>query len=449
MRSLRTVRGRLTALAMLAAALAIAVLTLVFNVLLDRTLSGDANSRLRSQAAAAATTVTHRGSRLHVLESPNDAAIDRQVWIFDGRRALVRPLDGPELQAAADALAGRAHVFTDLPAREVRMYAAPITSHGRQVGTVVAAESLTAYDRTTDLALVGSLALAAVLLAAVFVVTRVVIGRALGPVRDMTRQAAAWSEHDLAGRFGASPRPDELGELGELAQTFDDLLDRVAASVRHEQRFSAELSHELRTPLSRIVAETELLRRRDRPVDERGEAYASIARSAEQMSQILETLMAAARADAQLSPGRSELRGALSSVADAWAHTPRRPDVELDVSPVPDALVAGVDAQLIERIVAPLLDNAARFARSRIVLSAARAPGGVQISVADDGPGIPPDERERIFEAGVRLDADHGHDGAGLGLALVRRLARAASGDVTVAERPEGQGAEFRIALPS
>ena len=104
--------------------------------------------------------------------------------------------------------------------------------------------------------------------------TWITVGRALAPVREMTASAADWSEHDLAQRFGATPRPDELGEL---AKTFDALLDRVAASLRHEQRLSAELSHELRTPLARIMAEVELLQRRERPPEERAEAYASSA----------------------------------------------------------------------------------------------------------------------------------------------------------------------------
>ena len=165
---------------------------------------------------------------------------------------------------------------------------------------MVAAQSLAAYDRTTDLALLGSVVLGLVLLAAVGVLTWITVGRALDPVREMTASAADWSEHDPAQRFGATPRPDELGDL---ARTFDALLDRVAASLRHEQRLSAELSHELRTPLARIVAEIELLQRRERSPEDRRDAYAVVARSAEQMDGILETLMAAARAEAQLDVG--------------------------------------------------------------------------------------------------------------------------------------------------
>ncbi|MGZ4267588.1 MAG: ATP-binding protein [Solirubrobacteraceae bacterium] len=436
----RTLRGRLTALATLVAVVAIAALTTVFNVLLSSSLAHDADARLRSRAAAAATTVTTAGGRLKVRESPDDAAIDRGVWIFEGRRALARPDVPARIQRAADGLAGRSRVFRDI-ADELRLYAAPITSGGRQVGTVVVAQSQAAYDRTTDLALIGSLALAGVLLASVLVLTWILIGRALSPVREMTRSAADWGEHDSGARFGSTERP---GELGALAATFDALLDRVAGSLRHEQRLSAELSHELRTPLARIVAQLELLQRRERGPEERREAYAAMTRSAEQMSAILETLMAAARADARLDQGRSDVRETLGELAAAWPED----NVTLEVREPEGPMIAGVDAAVVERIVAPLLDNARRYAATRVSLAAERRDGGVLLTVTDDGPGVPPAAREAVFEPGGRAGAPNGHSGAGLGLALARRLARAAGGDVSVAERAPGEGAQLRVELP-
>jgi signal transduction histidine kinase len=445
MRRFHTLRGRLTALALVAALAAVAVLTIAFNLVLDGSLESDANSQLRSLAAAASTTVAFENGKLRVRESPDDAAID-QVWIYEGTHAVERPVGSPELQRTADALAGQSRVFDDLPSGGVRLYAAPITNGGRQVGTAVAAQSLAAYDRTTDLALVGSLALGLVLLVAVGVLTWITVGRALDPVRQMTHSAADWSEHDLAQRFGTTPRPDELGEL---ARTFDALFDRVAASLRHEQRLSAELSHELRTPLARIVAEVELLQRRERSPEDRREGYALIARSAEQMSGILETLMAAARAEAQIGVERSEIGDVLSRVAGTWSEALAARDIELEVRPPQTPTTAGVDAVVVERIVAPLLDNAGRFARSRVVLSAHPADGGVVLSVADDGPGVPAAQRESIFEPGARARVANGHGGAGLGLPLARRLAKAIGGDVTLAPGAPEPGAEFRVRLPS
>jgi signal transduction histidine kinase len=446
MRRFRTLRGRLTALGLLAAFCAVAVLTVAFNVVLDRSLNADANSRARSLATAAATTVTTANGRLRVHESADDAVVDRRVWIYQGTRAIERPPASPDLQRTADALAGSAHVFDDVPGGDVRLYATPVRVDGRQVGTVVAAQSLAAYDRTTDLALLGSLALAVVLLAAVAVLTWITVGRALHPVRDMTASAADWSEHDLTQRFGATPRPDELGDL---ARTFDALLDRVAASLRHEQRLSAELSHELRTPLARIVAEIELLQRRERSPEDRRDAYGVVARSAEQMSAILETLMAAARAEAQIESGRSELGRVLDRIASSWAPALAERHLELEVRRPPAPMMAGVDAEVVERIVAPLLDNARRYARSRVVLSAIVRDGAILVTVADDGPGVAAGARELLFEPGVRTADVNGHRGAGLGLPLARRLAKAFGGNVTLAPAAVDTGAEFQVRLPA
>jgi signal transduction histidine kinase len=439
-----TLRDRLTAVAVLVAAVAIGALTLAFNVLLASSLQGDVDSRLRSQAAAAATTVGVRDGRMIVREAADDGQIDRRTWVYEGRRALERPSGDPALQRAADALAGRSDVFSDLPHRDIRLYAAPISGDGRQIGTVVAAQSLAAYDRTTDVALLASGVLGLLLLAAVMLLTRSAIGRALGPVRAMTRDASEWSEHEPERRFGTQARPDELGEL---AQTFDGLLDRVAAGLRHEQRLSAELSHELRTPLARIVAEIELLARRDRPYGERQESYGSIARSAEQMSAILETLMAAARADAGLDRGRCDLAGVLEDLRETWRPVFAADEIELDVERLGHREVAGVDADVLERIVAPVLENARRYARHAVRVTLRPGPATVRLEISDDGPGIPADALERVFEPGARLEADgDGHRGSGLGLALARRLARAAHGDVSAEPGPEG--ARFVVLLP-
>ena len=447
MKRFRTLRGRLTALGVLAALAAVAVLTIAFNVVLDRSLNADANSRARSLADAAVTTVTYADGRLQVHESADDAALDRRVWIYEGTRPIERPATSADLQRAADALAGRTDVFHDVGEADVRLYATAVRApDGRQVGTVVAAQSLAAYDRTTDLALLGSLALAAVLLVAVGVLTWLTVGRALDPVREMTASAADWSEHDLGQRFGTTPRPDELGDL---ARTFDALLDRVAASLRHEQLLSAELSHELRTPLTRIVAELELLQGRERSPEERREAYALVARSAGQMSEILETLMAAARAEAQLEAGRSEVGRVLDRIASGWTAALAERKLELDVRPPPVPMTAGVDAEVVERIVAPLLDNASRYARARVSLSAVARDGAIVVTVADDGPGVEPDAREVLFEPGARTADGNGHRGAGLGLPLARRLAKAIGGDVTLVPQAPGAGARFEVRLPA
>jgi signal transduction histidine kinase len=101
-----------------------------------------------------------------------------------------------------------------------------------------------------------------------------------------------------------------------------------------------------------------------------------------------------------------------------------------------------VPGEIVERILIPILDNARRYARTEITVSV----DGTRISVTDDGPGVAPAAREAVFEPGRRGDPDDGHDGAGLGLALARRLARTAGGDVVLAGT--GPGAVFNVLLP-
>jgi signal transduction histidine kinase len=440
----RTLRGRLSALALLATTIAVAVLVLGFNLILAGTLRSDVDSRLRTQAAAAATTVHAEPAGLTMRESPNDGALDARVWVFEGSRAIERPPAQPAVARAARELAGRTHEYLHVDEPGTKLYALALTHGGRRVGTVVTAESLAAYDRTTAIALTASLALGTFVLIAVYAVTWLTIGRALRPVTEMTRTAAAWSESELDRRFGPEPRPDELGRL---AATFDALLDRLAASLRHEQRLSAELSHELRTPLARIAAETELLQRRERSAGDRAAAFEVIGRSAEQMRRILDMLMAAARAEAGTQRGRSPLAPTLSALAADWSAQLAERGVELAVEEEADGLQVGADAEVIERVIAPLLDNAGRYARSRVTIEAGRAAGRVVVRVRDDGPGIDPGAEEAIFEPGRRGAGANGHAGAGLGLALARRLARAAGGEVTAAAG--GPGATFVIDLPA
>ncbi len=435
----RTLRGRLTLAAVAGAALTIAVLTVAFNLVLAANLRSDLDSRLRTRAAAALATVQVTRGVVTTSESAGDAALDSGIWVFDGARIVERPTAAAALHASAGALAGGPTRFVDAAGGDTRLYAQPILERGRRVGTVVAAASLAAYDRTTRAALIGSVLFALAMLLAVAVVSWLITGAALRPVREMTDHAAEWSERDTGRRFGAGDRPDELGRL---AATFDALLDRIAASLRQEQRLSAELSHELRTPLAKVIAEADLLLRRPRPPAEQREGLEVIRRSAERMTGILETLMAAARSEAHTAPGRSDMRvAALRAVEHVRAQGEAR-GVRVVVragEPVP----VGVEEAVAERVLAPLLDNALRHARSRVSVDVLLVEGRVIVDVADDGPGVPAGQTERIFEPGVTGD---GHDGAGLGLPLVRRLARAAGGDVHALP---GDGGRFRVELPA
>ncbi|WP_031523740.1 ATP-binding protein [Streptomyces sp. NRRL F-5123] len=130
------------------------------------------------------------------------------------------------------------------------------------------------------------------------------------------------------------------------------------------------------------------------------------------------------------------------------ARSEAAPDA-VPVTVVGHAVAADVPAALFERILSPLLDNAGRYARREILVECVSAPGGTQVHVSDDGPGVPAPLGAGVFEAGRRADPSDGHGGAGLGLALARRLTRNAGGGITVSEAPGPLGgAHFVITLP-
>jgi signal transduction histidine kinase len=155
--------------------------------------------------------------------------------------------------------------------------------------------------------------------------------------------------------------------------------------------------------------------------------------------------MKAARADAGLDRGRTALAPVLDRLAARWDQAPAIRGIALDVAGL-GALEIGVDAEVAERILTPLLQNAGRHAAGRVSVAAERDGGMVLVHVDDDGPGIAEALREAVFEPGRTAP---GGDGAGLGLALARRLARATGGDVAVASRPAGEGARLIVRFPA
>ena len=440
-----TLRGRLALAALVTAAVWVGLLATGFNVLLSGQLHAHADDILRTRAVAAAGLVgTGPGGKLVLREPPNDEALDANIWVYQGRRAVERPRGPAAVQREADRLAARpGGGFAQSEGRPVSwLYALPVRSGHRQIAVVVSAVDVGPYDQATAVALWASGALVVLLLGGVYVVTRVVVARALRPVDQMTHRAAHWSAHDVEHRFGTAVRP---AELDALAATLDALLARQSAALRHEQQLSAELSHELRNPLAAIVAETELLARGVRSEAEVRRAHGAIGAAADRMTRIVETLLSDARARTRESPGRC----AVYPVIDAAVRGLARPEAGPAVVVVPPPMVppiAGLGADVVERILAPVLDNAVRYAATEVRISADRRDGTVEVVVRDDGPGVPAGWEETVFEPGRRADPGDGHTGAGLGLALALRLARAGGGDLRV--EPTARGAAFVLSLP-
>jgi signal transduction histidine kinase len=440
------IRRRLLLVIVTAVSVAVAALLVGFNVFFANSLDRYSRDLLRSRTAQQRALLRVDQGRLTFEDVPEAAGPDANVWIFSNGTLLEHPRTGARVNEAARSLAGGRRRFLDVPDAETRMYAAPVFVAGHRLGTIVVAGSLAPNEHTRHVALVGSLVFGGIVLVLVAVASRWLLDSSLRPVRHMTRQAATWSERDLDQRFALGEPYDELTEL---AATLDGLLDRLAASLRHEQRFSAELSHELRTPIARVLAESELALRRERPPAEYRAALEIVHRNAQQLAKIVDALVAAARHEAGSSKGTADAYAVATDVLEACAGLVSDTRVELDIEKPERQVRLGIDADLAERILQPVIENACRYGSTRVHLSIERRDSTVRYLVADDGPGVSPDERERIFEPGVRgrLGESGGADGAGLGLALARRLARSTTGDVEVLE--DLRGGRFLVRLPA
>jgi signal transduction histidine kinase len=436
-------RRRLLLVVATTVTLAICALVAAFNVLLDDALMRDANTLVRTRAAAELATLRVTAAGVREAESPDSAAPTTGIWVFSGGHAIEAPHAAPSVQAAARAAADRPFAYREVPHADLRLYAVPVRSRGRRVGTVVAATSLAPYEDSRRTALIGSLVFAGFVLAIVAAAAWWLLSRALRPVVRMTRQAAAWSERDLDKRFALGEPTDELTEL---AATLDGLLDRLATTLRHEQRFSAELSHELRTPLARVIGEAELALRRDRSPAQYRAALDVVLRNARQLARTIDALVAAARHELGSATGSADAGDVAAGAIEACTAVARESEVALTLEPPPYAVRLGLDHDLAERILQPVVENACRYGRTAVVVSVSQAGEVVAFAVEDDGPGVEDGEREAIFEPGRRGSAANGAAGAGLGLALARRLARSVHGDV---EALAGNGGgRFRVTLP-
>jgi signal transduction histidine kinase len=277
------------------------------------------------------------------------------------------------------------------------------------------------------------------LIALVAVLAWFVVGRALRPVEAMRAEVEAISASTIHRRV---PEPARQDELGRLARTMNAMLDRLEQGARRQREFVSDASHELRSPMAVIRTKVEVAQRRGAKANWPAVADAVLAEEA-RLEALVADLLALARED-EVTPRSSTLVD-LAAVAEEEAGRDRRRPVRCTAAPTE---VRG-EARALRSLVAHLLDNAARHARRHVDLSVQALAGQAVLTVDDDGAGIAPEDRERVFERFVRLDASRARDrgGAGLGLAVVRAIARAHGGDAEVHEAPGG-GARVVARLP-
>ncbi len=431
-----SLRGRLLLTALTTLAVGLGALLVAGNVLLAVGVHADRSSRLGSRVEAQVAALSVVRGHVVVRETPNDALLDRQAWVLDGRRVLEHPPQAPAaLDRVAVALGRRARAVERAAPADVRLRVQPVYAPGthRAVGAVVVGLSVEPLERVQREVLLGSLVVAGLVLLAAWLAIRSALDGALGPVARMTANARAWGAHDLDRRFDLGEPRDELTGL---AATLDGLLARIAASRRHEQRFASEVAHELRTPIAGLRARAELALAASGPEAEaeRRAALEAAVAQAQRVGATIDTLLAVARRE--LDPAA----GAVDVAALAREHDGVEVSASVQLPP------AEGEPDVVRRALAPLVENARRHARVRVHIELSTGHGRVRVAVRDDGPGLDPALGERAFDAGVRGDGQPVDGGAGLGLSLARRLARSCGGDVTLGSGPGGC---FVLELPA
>jgi signal transduction histidine kinase len=317
----------------------------------------------------------------------------------------------------------------------------------RHVGrrTVLVAGSLDDLSDSTT-ALAGTLLIAVPLTSAVLAgVVWWAVGRALRPVEDIRARVDSISASRLDRRV---PEPDSPREVTRLARTMNAMLGRLQASSDQQRRFVADASHELRSPLARMRAELEVDAAHPRSADPAATA-ASVLAETVGVQRLVEDLLLLARGDAGAPATPPQQPVDLDDVAQAVVAGLRpAANRRVDTAGVQPVQVSGDRGQL-ERLVGNLLDNAARHARDAVTVTLTEDDDTAVLVVADDGPGIAPADRERVFERFTRLDDARtaGSGGAGLGLAIARDIAGRHGGSLRL-EDDGTAGARFVLRLP-
>jgi signal transduction histidine kinase len=378
------------------------------------------------------------------------------IPVAEPKEQFVQVLDGGRAVAASDNVAGLPALVVLEGGEETRLDSVPFAAGPFEASGV---ETTTAQghrvvvvglniDDVLEARHVVALALligGPLLLIVVATVTWWIVGRALRPVEDIRAEVERISARDLHRRVPVSAGGDEVARL---ADTMNLMLDRLERAQQRQRRFVSDASHELRSPAASIRQHAEVAQQHPDGTNIQELAEVVLEEDA-RLQRMVEDLLLLARLDEGAVEATSEVDLDDVMVAEA-AHLRSTTALEVDMGRVSAGRVTGNEAQL-QRLVRNLTDNAARHARANIALGLAELDGHVVLSVDDDGPGIPADERTHVFERFVRLDEARARDtgGTGLGLAIVREVAAAHGAEVAVGESPDLGGLRVEVRFPS
>jgi signal transduction histidine kinase len=431
-------RFRVTALASVAVLIVLAVAGVAL-VGIQRAILVDGLDQSISDRADVIATRMASGSQISSHDLPAD---DVLVQVVDGAGLVVAASPGLGGTSLGIAPAGTTVSAGELPDGQAARVLAT-RAGADSIHVLGSLEDVEASTRTLVRSLIVGVPISAAVLAGL---VWWLVGRVLRPVEGIRAEVDRISASRLDRRV---PEPPTADEIARLARTMNAMLDRLAGSADRQRRFVADAAHELRSPLARVRAQLEVDRAYPDSADP-AVTHESVLAETARLQRLVDDLLLLARGDA----GGLELTRAgpvdLDDVVEQEAVTRRRSSAStIDTHGVVPVQVTGDRSQLA-RAVGNLLDNAVRHARSRVTVTAEQVGGQVRVAVADDGPGIPDDDRAVVFERFTRLDdaRSAGDGGAGLGLAIARDIAVRHGGELELASAAPA-GARFVLTVPT
>jgi two-component system OmpR family sensor kinase len=451
------VLGSLAALLVAATVIGLTVQRAVLEQRLDRDVSADLDQERREIVALAAgrnpeTGELFAGDARAIFDTflRRNVANEGEVYLtlIDGEPyKSTRAPEGVRLDrdralvAQWASLTGGDRGGLDTAAGPVEYLALPLRSQGQTVGVFVVANFVREAKNELESGLRVEAAVSVVVVLVAIGAAWLIAGRLLRPVRELTDQARSITETDLSGRIPV----DGDDEIAELAETFNEMLNRLEAAFAAQQAFVDDAGHELRTPITIVRGHLELMG--DDPAD-REETVALVIDELDRMARIVDHLLLLAKAEqpdfvrlepVELSDFTTDLLMKVRALGDR--------DWQFDGCGTGMVLA---DPQRLTQAGLNLARNAVDHttAGAAIGVGSSRSDGEIRLWVRDTGPGVEAAERERIFERFAR--GAHGHrrsDGAGLGLAIVRAVAIGHHGRVELDSRP-GAGATFTVVFP-
>lgn len=468
-----SLRGRLSLGYALCFMLGLVVLAIGLYSFLARSLLSDVDQELRASAEQLERSAAARsGGRLDVAglnadiftagpQSPRQEFASPGVYVrvmnaqgnvlvMSSASVSQIPID---LARVAEAAGGHPNFETvSVQNSNVRVLYWPFRTGGEVAAVVQIGESLRPMERTLErtqlILIVGGACIVIAGVAGGWLIAR----QTLLPVRTLTDSVGEIARtREFSRRV---PQPDTNDEIGRLAATFNELLDRLGTLVTRQRALVADTSHELRNPLMVVRGNLELIAHEQLPASERADAVADSLEEVDRMTQLISDLLFLADADTRDSIQRAEvsLDELVASIAEDAKLIAVREDGEREVVlEANDPLVVLGDPLRLRQLVWNLTENAVRYtpAGGTVTLALRRHGAVAELSVSDTGIGIPDEHLPHIFERFYRVDRGRSRalGGTGLGLSIVRQVAESHGGRVRVRSRL-GEGSTFTVVLP-